>query len=1050
MKYILNYFKISLFGLLWLVIAVHLGFAQYPHMLNPSVLLDAKSGLPDEYITCMTADDRGYLWIGTRTGLVRYDGTNCSVWQKAEHPALASDWVISLLFQEREHRLWIGTSEGLNYLDLGSGELHQVKSIANKSFDLNKKWITGLLDDGDEGIWVYNAGLQHWSPKEAAQASYFNKYAANSDVVTQVIRDRKNKNILWVGSNGGLSKFDSRMGKYVGFFPFETADSALYNRVNQIENFLYQDTDGFIYSAALGGGMLIFDPETERQTLFSPLWDGRRISPTLLYKSIVKVNDSTLCLGGDMGMLWYNTHTRQLDNFIPNTKYQLKTITPTFTDKDGRIWISTKNGLEGYDPYFNQIRAYDFDATLMPDKFITTRMLEDTASKRLLFIQNGGNAVYQYALTRDVFLKPIDAMGGSNLSTVDLTANRAGKPFLLDQNRLFALSEDKWQKWGQTPALNTPPYISLCFSPDDKLVHLLTIYEGMYALDLESGKTTHYDSSYFYDVGIWLKEAFYDNKHRLWVNHLNIGFTIFDKDGRGYEIAEYKDHLPRKINRMRDQLWLNDSILLVCGGKQGLGLIHRDHPEKGEFRHFVKGEAGLVTDHVYALEKDGRGNVWLLGDRGLEKYLPDRDSFVYYSYPDERFVMNTDVIDQIGFRMLSDGRMVFPYPEGLAFFNPETIQQNDEMLTPLISEILVLDEQMDSLRAGQDLPVFQYDENRMSFMLSAVSFSAPQDNHFLYKLEGADERWGKSRANQRIKYSNLSPGSYTLRVKAANNDLVPSMKVASFSFMILPPWWQTWWAYLLYFTLGLGAFLLWDRNRRRKWQLAAEVELHKQKLFVIEKQKELDVLNAVVRGEEKERMRLSRELHDSVGAMMASIKIYFQLLVKKHPDLEKDQTFNKTKELIAGAYTEVRTISHNLMPIEIYEIGLEQCIEDLCETYSVFDDLELDCRMYLMGYEIPKDIQIHLYRIVQEVIKNAYQHGKAKNIDLQLSVNDSFIHLEIENDGAIFDVEEAFTAGEGIGLKNIETRVKYLNGRLEVVSNEKYGTIFSIFIPVEG
>ncbi len=1026
-------------------------WGQFPQMPTPTTVLNKESGLPDEYITCIMKDHHGYVWIGTRQGLCRYDGSTFKLWKRDElqDSTLSSNWIISLASDVKTNLLWIGTSKGLNFLDLNTDKLSSPppQDSINK-LQIDKEWITGIYNDGDGGFWIYNYGLYYYDYSTHTSTMYWNDTNEKTNMITQLIPDKNDENIFWLATMGGFVKFNKKTRKFIGNYKYHASTKEDTDKLNQIELFLYQTTDGKVYSGGLNGGMLMLNPKSEEVSLFDPKGNFNN-STDFHYKSILEISDELLCIVSSKGMIWYNPISQKVDSLISSSLYQVKTITPSLHDNAGRIWISSENGLDIYDPYFNHLDFQRYDKSIMSDYLLPVRLVESEDNNELLFIENADNKVYRFGTRQGKYLSPLSTIDTDdeqpqNLMVSDILINKEKEVILLTKTAIYILKNNKWKRLKQLPFLESPPYTSLFNGLEDD-VFVLSLYEGMYQYDLSKDNIEHFDKSYFIGPGWWLYDGFYDSKDRLWINHLNTGFSILDLQNKVYRQIPHNSNNPVQVHRVRDQLWINDTTLMVCGGTQGLGLISRDHPEKGIVKKYSVGENGLITDHIYAIKRDKKGDIWLLASTGILRLDKNNSTFKFFSYTSEDMNINTDMLDQYVLETLENGSMVFSSKHGLIFFNPETIEQNKELPTPVLNTIKVNDQEIDFVRNNN--AELKYTDNYLAFNYSAISYTMPQKCTFKYRLVGADKKWNTDKNSRQIKYANLQPGSYEFQLKAANNDYLWSDEIASYSFSILPPWWRTWWAYLIYSASLIGIGFIWYQNQKRKWKLKAALVLEKEKYQNLQSQKKLDVLNAIISGEEKERIRLSRELHDSVGAMIASIKMYFHSLSEKNPKLENDSIFIKTKELISSTYSEVRSISHNLMPMDLLEEGVEKAITDLYENYNVTTETEYQCQFFISNINISDDTLINIYRVTQEITKNIAIHAHASQVLLQLNIDEDYIHLEVENNGVVFNVERAFDK-KGIGLQNIKTRVTYLGGELSLISNEKMGTVYSIVIPL--
>lgn len=224
-------------------------------------------------------------------------------------------------------------------------------------------------------------------------------------------------------------------------------------------------------------------------------------------------------------------------------------------------------------------------------------------------------------------------------------------------------------------------------------------------------------------------------------------------------------------------------------------------------------------------------------------------------------------------------------------------------------------------------------------------------------------------------------------------------------------------------------------------------QLAKQGLEVLAKERETEVLRAMVMGEERERQRIAKDLHDSLGAVMASAKMRVSALQYKLPELKDLDGFQKAEELIDDACNTVREVSHNMMPGSLAKYGLEHAIEEMCFTIGEANpDMEVDFFAYgLEGLE-DEFIQINVYRIVQELLKNTVKHAEASALLAQLTLEDEMLNITVEDDGKGFDNT---TIEEGIGLGSIRSRVLSLKGELTLDIALGRGTSFIIDIPIE-
>ena len=222
----------------------------------------------------------------------------------------------------------------------------------------------------------------------------------------------------------------------------------------------------------------------------------------------------------------------------------------------------------------------------------------------------------------------------------------------------------------------------------------------------------------------------------------------------------------------------------------------------------------------------------------------------------------------------------------------------------------------------------------------------------------------------------------------------------------------------------------------------------KQKLSVIEKEKETEILRALVSGEEQERRRIARDLHDGLGALLATVKLRISALENKIPNIKNYESFQKAEELIEEASVNIREISHNMMPGSLSRYGLEVSLSDLCTAIEEANKIEVSFIPHELDNIVDDVVEINIYRIVQELLKNVLKHAEASEVIVQLSLDEGLINIIIEDDGKGFD-PNAINDQNGIGFGSVKSRVLYLNGNLEIESSPGKGSSFNISIPYE-
>ncbi|KFF04917.1 sensor histidine kinase [Flavobacterium reichenbachii] len=238
---------------------------------------------------------------------------------------------------------------------------------------------------------------------------------------------------------------------------------------------------------------------------------------------------------------------------------------------------------------------------------------------------------------------------------------------------------------------------------------------------------------------------------------------------------------------------------------------------------------------------------------------------------------------------------------------------------------------------------------------------------------------------------------------------------------------------VLSFLLFLTVLFLWIwNNYQKKLNFQKEVN-HKQELSSLENQQKLSISNALIQGEEIERKRIARDLHDGLGSMLSGLKIHLNLA-----DRENKEIGPNINAMLNDSIKELRNISQNLMPETLQKLGLEHALRDLCVSHSN-SQTSVEFQYLIKKPNLPQHLEIMIYRIIQELLNNALKYAKASQILVSCSQNKDVFFITVEDNGIGFNVGYA-EKREGMGLKNIKNRVAFLNGKLEIDSVPEKGT----------
>lgn len=243
-------------------------------------------------------------------------------------------------------------------------------------------------------------------------------------------------------------------------------------------------------------------------------------------------------------------------------------------------------------------------------------------------------------------------------------------------------------------------------------------------------------------------------------------------------------------------------------------------------------------------------------------------------------------------------------------------------------------------------------------------------------------------------------------------------------------------SWLIAFLLGITllvitVFIIWMKFQHRQ-------RLHEQKLQVLEKEKTVHLLEAIMHGEEKERTRLSKDLHDGVGGLLSAVKMHFSALKHDHPSLQESQAFTHALALLDDAIGDVRKTAHNLMPEMLSRLGLKEALNLYCRNISHSRELQITFHTSGTLHRYKSNFELSVYRIIQELVNNIVKHSQATEALVQLSQHNHLLAITVEDNGIGFNQQSM--QQNGMGLKSLQSRIKALNGNIEIDAATGQGT----------
>lgn len=442
--------------------------------------------------------------------------------------------------------------------------------------------------------------------------------------------------------------------------------------------------------------------------------------------------------------------------------------------------------------------------------------------------------------------------------------------------------------------------------------------------------------------------------------------------------------------------------------------------------HLTKAD-GLPDECIYAMAFDENGSLWCSSNKGIFKINAD-NSILQLKKEDglQENEFNTNVVAKA-----ENGELYFGGVNGVSSFYPSSISSFKEKINLLVTRIRINNEEAFTDTAVWDINRINlpYYQNSLSFDFVAMSGNNPGQYIYQYRMEGIDERWIQNDGLQTVRYL-LPPGKYTLKICASRFFDKDALPLKTIEITINPPFWKTWWFITGMILLAI-ALLAYSFNRYNK-------NKYQKKLAVLENEHRIQL----------ERERISRDLHDSVGAYANAVLYNTELLQKESDDEERNALMNDlkfaSKDIITSLRETVWALKKDNYTAEECLLRMKNFIQALSRYYP---HIQFKAEGEAPVGEILHHTKaLHVVRIVQESVTNAIKHAAAKNITLSSNVGGDKWKLTVTDDGKGFDYETIKETEPGNGLMNMKKRANESGIEFTVSSTPGSGTKVIVLI----
>ncbi len=1004
-------------------------------------------------ITCLQ-DKKGFIWFGTKDGLNRFDGYSFKIFRNdPQEKGTIGNNFIHCLWEDNRGVLWVGTEKGLYSYNDETETFTLLPSTETLP-------VTDVKTDSKGNLWfIQSANLFKYVFESRKTYNYpVSTYFDASSICIA------NDGALWVSSPAGfINRYDAATNNFKSYSVFNHSGLVSSTWIEKI----YGSKNGLIFIGTSNGAK-IFDLKTLD---YKDILTNNPDKTEIFVRNFLENDTSEIWIASETGVYVYNKETGVINNLRKtyNDPYSISdNAVYTFCkDKEGGIWAGT---------YFGGVNYYAQQHTSFKKYFPKTG--ENSLSGnvvREIHADNDGNL---WIGTEDAGLNKYNPATGTYT-----VYQPTGTKTSISYSNIHGLLADNNELW------------------------IGTFEHGLDIMNIKTGKVLRHYAMGPRDRDLKSNFIFCITKNAA--GDILIGTT------RGaYKYNPKQDDFS-PLPAMPVTNWyaylLQDHQKKLWAATYGNGVIYYDSAQKQSvnFRHNPNDKTSIANDRVNSIYEDSRNNLWFATEDGLSKFNSMKKTFKNYStangFP-SNFILsmledskknlwistskglvcfnsdtelskiftkvNGTLNDQFNFNSAfkdGNGNMYFGSVKGMISFKPEAFTNNEFIPPVYITGFQIFNIELSIAKEGSPLKksisytdkiTLAYDQSTISIDFAGLSYTAPEMAEYAYKMEGIDKNWTYLKRNRKAYFTDLSPGSYTFKVKASNSSGLWNEKETSLTIQILPPWWASFWAYsfyvlvvllIVYFTIRSYHKRIEEKNRRRYelLEIAKEKEIFEAKIeFFTNVAHEIKTPLTLIKAPLEKVIKKA----DGFPEIMNNLKIM---------DRNTNRLIELTNQFLDFRQTELQGFSLSFVRMNISEL-LEEIFlgfKSLAEQKNINFQLSLPAQPIFAYIDLDAFTKI-IYNLFSNAVKYA---GTKVNIVLlpHAGIDQSF-SIEIKNDGYLIpsDMKEKVfepfyrlketekQKGTGIGLALSRSLAQLHKGTIVLKEPEADMNIFCVTLPI--
>lgn len=1016
--------------------------------------IQVNEGLSENTVFSILQDSKGFMWLGTKDGLNRYDGSGFRIFRhNTKEPKSLGNNFIRSIAEGSNNIFYIGTDEGV-YVMNSINETFEFLNLKDKSGEKITSGVSCLKIDRHGILWIgtINQGIFTYNiSTKTLHKVDIHKYDIGQNAVWAIHEDQSG--CIWVATRLGLLRYNTDAQKLQAI---ENLFTTQHNFEHEILC-IFEDQKGNLWLGTWSEGLRFYNRHSNEFISFFN--DKDKANYITHIRSIFQYSDNSLLIGSDDGLYMFNTDNhacQRLDITHLSNNLSDQNIYSIAQDREGGIWIGTYFGGINYlnrsllatEFYYPNAKKYSLSGKAV------SQFCEDKNGNLWIATEDGGINFFDtktklftqpiktsyhntHALLLDgdelwigTFSRGIDIYNTKTKSLRNLRKN-ADNSSTLNDDCIFSIYKTK----AGDIYVGTPVGLNMYDKANNTFMHIPSV------------------TKFIYDI----KEDDYGN---IWVANYGGGVTKYDPKKR--EWINYDEILPKDhpiVHSKLTSIYIDNQRRLWLSS-EGRGIFLYNY-NTDQFTNISEAD-GLPNNVVYGILDDQSGNLWISCNKGIISFNPsNKNSFELYSKEDG---LQSNQFNYKSSFKTKDGKFYFGGINGFNSFYPLDLSKNKNQNVPPveITKIRLLGNSNKDLEQDIQIALNSKDKvklpyNKSSFTISYVSLSyvSPTKNQYAYQLTGADKEWNYVGNNQSVTYVNLSPGKYIFKVRASNNNGVWNEKGTEVEIIISPPFWLSLPAKIIYLLL-ISAFVYFTvlfYLRKHKLKQKQHLESFKAEQENLAFKSKIDFFTTI-----------AHEIRTPISLIKAPLEEILTTNLDKEETQQNLHIIEKNCDrltVLINQLLDFRKMDSTTYVINPENINIKNHISELYTRFrKTAQSKNIDFEIYMpqqATINIVSDADA-LTKIIGNLLTNALKFTTNKIILRLESNSDGSYTISVEDNGKgipddlkglIFDPfyqiqnNEGRNVGTGIGLSLVKHLADILNGKIEVSDSPNGGSVFS-------